>query len=207
MDNILVWIFGTSGVAVVVVGILGLWISLSHRRQESRNARRADRNAEIAYRREICTDLLASLRDYFLAVEALRSLHDNLLERWKPFHPAQRKALRKMDAVQTVLARTASALSLSTEGRKVQSAAIAYLKAGNDYTQALIKPMQQKWGRFRKGDTQELTRLREILTQKHIELENAASHYVGASPSKPPSKVKQMLTALKVWIRNIRPKK
>lgn len=208
MDSVLVLVLGTSGAGVIIVGIVGyvvipLWVQ----RLENKRARETAENAEIAYRREICTDLLASLRDYFIALEALRDIHDNLIERWKLFHPAQRTALGKLDASQTVLARTASALSLTAEGKKVQNAGIEYLRAGNDYIQALIKPMQQFGGRFRKGDPQELARLREIYTQKHIELEKAASLYVSASPSKPSSKVKQMLTSPKIWVHNIRPKK
>lgn len=208
MDGVLVWILGTSGAGVIIVGIVGyILVPLWVQRQQNQRAHEAATNDEIAYRREICTDLLASLRDYFLAVEALRSLHDNLIERWKPFHPAQRNALRKLDTAQAVLARTASALSLNTEGRKVQSAGIEYLRAGNDYIQALIKPMQQTWGRFRKGNPQELTRLREIFTQKHMELESAASLYVGESPSVPSSRAKRILAIPMAWIQAIRSKK
>ncbi len=76
-----------------------------------------------------------------------------------------------------------SELSIDPAGRKAMDAFVAYLKAQDDYVQAMIKPMRKfHTSFFGKTDISVLDELAEKADDKLTALEEAISIYVDSSP-------------------------
>ncbi|HEY4036235.1 MAG TPA: toll/interleukin-1 receptor domain-containing protein [Ktedonobacteraceae bacterium] len=133
-------------------------------------------------RRQFCVPLLTSLHELAPSVAQLREAHDNLWIRRK-FLLQGSKYAEQVNALgkkaQERAARAGSELSIDPEGKKVSDALLEYLKAKDEYVQAMLQPLRKvHTNLFGKTDIRVLDELAKIGDDKLTALEEAIRLYV-----------------------------
>ena len=173
-------------IVVCVTGILKIYTDIHGQRQTKRIADEKNKLELKAYRKQFCVPLLSSIHELAPIVAELRKAHDDLWARQKYFFQAGSKLKRINRVFETAYeraARAGSELSIDPAGQEAMDAFIAYLKAQDDYVQAIIKPMSKVHTRpFNKADISTLDELAKKANDKLTVLEEAIRTFVD-SPS------------------------
>ena len=116
----------------------------------------------------------------------MRKAHDNLWARQKLIFQADSYLKRVNPLFKTMHERAAvagSELSIDPAGQKVMDAYVAYLKAQDDYVQAILQPLRKLHTRiFGKNDISVLDELEKKANDKLTALEEAIRIYVDTPP-------------------------
>jgi len=134
------------------------------------------------YRKQFCVPLLTSIHELAPVMAEFREAHEDLWARQKLFFQSGSYQKRINPIFKTAHERAAvagSELSIDPDGQKVMDAFVAYLKAQDDYVQAVIKPMSKfpTWY-FNKADISTLDELAEKTNEKLSALEEAIRLFV-----------------------------
>ncbi len=175
-------IVGSVGGVVGVTGIISIFTTLRGQRQNKHLADEKNKLELKAQRKQFCVPLLSSIHELAPEVAELRKAHDNLWARQKFFFQAGsylNRINRLFETTRERAARAGSELSIDPAGQKVMDAVLAYLKAQDDYVQAIIKPMSKFHTRsFSKADISTLDELAEKANDKLTALEEAIRTFV-----------------------------
>jgi len=196
MSNILILLFGSGG----LVGIIGIILSILGYHREERRAREATKYAQLAHRREVCTELLTSMRQLASMLGDQRRKHDHLLQRWPQFGLGVK---RQMRSISKMLSKVGSEFALDLEAEKVYHAAIEYLQAAQEYGQILTQPMLTVIG---KSNPNRIVQLAQAADAKMANLEAAARAYLSSPEhiSVSPSTNKRARATLFAHLRGIK---
>ncbi len=199
------WLVSYAGIiggfvgGVVVVGVPAL-LTLRGQRETRRLADEKNRSELKAQRKQFCVPLLISIHEFAPVKAELRKAHDNLwVRQGLIFQPASfRKRINSLEKAANERAAVAgSELSIDPAGRKVMDAFVAYLKAQDEYVQAMIKPLKAQddyvqamikpmrkfhTSFFGKTDISVLDELAEKADDKLTALEEAVRIYVDSAP-------------------------
>ena len=174
--------FGGAG----VVGVPAL-LTLRGQREARRLADEKNRSELKAQRKQFCVPLLISIHEFAPIMAELRKAHDDLWARHKLIFQADSFLKRINSLIKSAHERAAvagSELSIDPAGQNVMDAYVAYLKAQDDYAQAILQPLRKLHTRFfGKNDISVLDDLAKKVDDKLTALEEAIRIYVDSSPN------------------------
>jgi len=208
------WLVSHAGIieaffgGAVVVGVPAL-LTLRGQREARRLADEKNRLELKAQRKQFCVPLLISIHELAPVMAELRKAHDDLWARQELIFQAVGYLKRVNPLFKTTHERAAvagSELSIDPAGQKVMDAYVAYLKAQEDYVQAIIQPLRKLHTRFfGKADISVLDELAKKADDKLTALEEAVRIYVESPPDAgQPSRNGQPGTSLAVrWMSQI----
>ncbi len=203
------WLVGHAGIIGSIIGgggvlaLIGVVLTLRGQRETRRLADERNRlersladernRRELQERRrQICVPLLTSLHEFAPVIAELRKALDDLWVRQGfilqsgLFFQSDSWVKRMNALVKTANERAAvagSELSIDPAGRKVMDAFVAYLKAQDEYVQAMIKPLRKLHTRlFGKTDSSVLDELAKKKDEKLTALEEAVRLYIDSPP-------------------------
>ena len=169
----------------VVVGVPAL-LTLRGQREARRLADERNRLELKAQRRQFCVPLLVSIHELAPVMAELRKAHDDLWARQELIFQADSYLKRVNPLFKATHGRAAvagSELSIDLAGQKVMDAYVAYLKAQDEYVQAMLHPLRKVHTRFfGKADISVLDELAKKANDKLTALEEAVRVYVDSPP-------------------------
>jgi hypothetical protein len=187
MLSLWTWLVGHKGFiegfvgGAVVVGVPAL-LTLRGQQEARRLADEKNRLELKAQRKQFCVPLLISIHELAPVMAELRKAHDDLWARQELIFQADSYLKRVNPLFKTVHERAAvagSELSIDPAGQKVMDAYVAYLKAQDEYVQAMIQPLRKLHTRFfGKADISVLDELAKKADDKLTALEEAVRIYV-----------------------------
>lgn len=170
----------------IITGIIKIYIGRLHRQQQ--NKRLADEKSRLelkVHRRQFCVALLSVIHELAPELAELRKAHDDLRTRQKLIFRSGsyvKRINRLFETARERIAIAGSELSIDPAGQKVMDAFLGYLKAQNDYVQAIIKPISKfpTWY-FNKADISTLDELAGKANDKLTVLEDAIRIFVDST--------------------------
>lgn len=192
----------------VVVGVPAL-LTLRGQREARRLADERSRLELKAQRKQFCIPLLISIHELAPVMAELRKAHDNLRARQELIFRANSYLKRVNPLFEAIHKRSAvagSELSIDPAGQKVMDAYLAYLKAQDEYVQAMLQPLRKVQTRFfGKTDISTLDGLAKKANDTLTALEETIRVYVDSPPdASQPSRIRWPGTSLSIrWMNRL----
>jgi hypothetical protein len=183
-------------------GLIGYITYRENKRQNARHTREAATTEELARRREIASALIVNTRRLRNLLLDLQPKHDSLVVRFVQLDPIGYTTRRKIRAQLNAIIDIRSRLVLEPGAQRLDQAMAEFLQAWDAYGTTLEKLLRTI---TKKGDPQELARLKSEMNVKLEAIETMAQQF--ASPPSPTrsSKVQRLLNVPRFWFRRKTP--